>query len=61
MTAHAADLRDGPGLARLVEGIAPDAVAHLAGASSVGSSFGDPLGTWEVNLGGTLAVLEAVR
>ena len=60
-TAHAADLRDGPGLARLVEGLAPDAVAHLAGASSVGSSFGDPLGTWEVNLGGTLAVLEAVR
>ena len=44
-----------------MEGLAPDAVAHLAGASSVGSSFGDPLGTWEVNLGGTLAVLEAVR
>ena len=60
-TAHAADLRDGRGLARLVEGLAPDAVAHLAGASSVGSSFGDPLGTWEVNLGGTLAVLEALR
>ena len=30
-TAHAADLRDGPALARLVEGLAPDAVAHLAG------------------------------
>ena len=40
---------------------APDAVAHLAGASSVGASFADPLGTWDVNLGGTLALLEALR
>ena len=36
-------------------------MAHLAGASSVGSSFADPLGTWDVNLGGTLALLEALR
>jgi GDP-4-dehydro-6-deoxy-D-mannose reductase len=59
--AHAADLRDGRGLARVLERVAPDAVAHLAGAASVGASFGDPLGTWELNLGGTLTVLDGLR
>jgi GDP-4-dehydro-6-deoxy-D-mannose reductase len=39
----------------------PDAVIHLAGASSVGASFAEPRATWEVNLGGTLAVLEGSR
>ena len=60
-TVHAADLRDPAALARLLGDLEPDAVAHLAGASSVGSSFADPLGTWDVNLGGTLALLEALR
>jgi GDP-4-dehydro-6-deoxy-D-mannose reductase len=59
--AHAIDLGDGRGLAGLLAEVRPDAVAHLAGASSVGSSFADPVGTWEVNLGGTLALLEALR
>jgi GDP-4-dehydro-6-deoxy-D-mannose reductase len=40
---------------------APEALVHLAGASSVGQSFREPLETWEVNLGGTLGVLEALR
>ena len=60
-TAHPLDLRDADALAGLLRDLAPDAVAHLAGASSVGASFGDPLGTWDVNLGGTLALLEALR
>ncbi len=55
------DVRDGEGVARAVRELAPDAVAHLAGVSSVGGSFADPLGTWDVNLGGTLALLEALR
>ena len=58
---HAGDVLDAGAVGRAVVDAAPDAVAHLAGASSVGRSFGDPRGTWEVNLGGTLVVLEALR
>ncbi|MGD9696635.1 MAG: GDP-mannose 4,6-dehydratase [Thermoleophilia bacterium] len=58
---HPADLTDAGSVARVVTSVAPDAVMHLAGASSVGASFGDPEGTWRINLGGTLAVLEALR
>jgi GDP-4-dehydro-6-deoxy-D-mannose reductase len=58
---HGVDVRDRETLARTLDDASPDAVAHLAGASSVGSSFADPLGTWDVNLGGTLALLEALR
>lgn len=46
---------------RVVVDTAPDVIFHLAGAASVGASFGDPVGTWNVNLTGTLTVLEAVR
>jgi GDP-4-dehydro-6-deoxy-D-mannose reductase len=59
--AHGIDVRDREALASALGDAAPDAVAHLAGASSVGASFADPLGTWDVNLGGTLALLEALR
>jgi GDP-4-dehydro-6-deoxy-D-mannose reductase len=59
--AHAADLAEAAQVAALVRRVAPEGVVHLAGASSVGRSFGDPLGTWDLNLGGTLSVLEALR
>ncbi len=55
------DVRDGAALAGALREVAPDAVAHLAGVSSVGGSFADPLETWDVNLRGTLALLEALR
>ena len=59
--AHAAALTDSPALAEVLAEVAPDAIAHLAGVSSVGGSFAEPATTWEVNLGGTLALLEAMR
>ncbi|MEJ2889099.1 NAD-dependent epimerase/dehydratase family protein [Actinomycetospora aeridis] len=37
-----------------------DAVCHLAAVVRVRDSRADPLGTWRTNLGGTLAVLDAV-
>lgn len=37
------------------------AVVHLAGQSSAGASFGDPAGTVQANLLGTLELLEALR
>ncbi|MDD7918887.1 NAD-dependent epimerase/dehydratase family protein [Actinomycetospora callitridis] len=38
-----------------------DAVCHLAAVVRVRGSLADPLGTWRTNLGGTLAVLGALR
>lgn len=58
---HVAELRDHAALAALLRELSPDGVVHLAGASSVGASFAEPLQTWDVNLGGTLALLEALR
>lgn len=39
----------------------PEGVFHLAGQASVGASFTDPVGTWEVNATGTLRLLEALE
>ena len=61
VAAHPARIDDPAGVAEVVGAVAPDGIAHLAGASSVGRSFAEPAATWDVNLGGTLAVLEAVR
>jgi GDP-4-dehydro-6-deoxy-D-mannose reductase len=41
--------------------VRPDIVVHLAAQSSVGASFEGPLGTFQINLNGTLHLLEAVR
>ncbi len=48
----------GPGLAEVLADT--DAVCHLAAAVQVRASREDPLGTWRTNLGGTLAVLDAL-
>lgn len=58
---HEAYLRDPESVRAVLVAAAPDRVFHLAGASSVGQSFVQPLPTWEINLGGTLGVLEALR
>jgi GDP-4-dehydro-6-deoxy-D-mannose reductase len=39
----------------------PSHVVHLAAQSHVPTSFRDPAGTWQVNVMGTLYLLEAVR
>ena len=61
VVAHAADLRAAASVAGVIERAAPDRVIHLAGASSVGRSFAEPVATWEINLGGTIGLLEALR
>lgn len=61
VAAHAADLSDAAEVAAVLRDVAPEGVAHLAGASSVGRSFAEPVATWDINLGGTLTLLEAVR
>ena len=55
------DITDADGMAGVIADVAPDAIFHLAGAASVGQSFGDPEGTWKVNVEGTRGVLEGMR
>jgi GDP-4-dehydro-6-deoxy-D-mannose reductase len=59
--AHAADIAEPESVRAVLSAVAPDAMVHLAGASSVGRSFADPLATWDVNLGATLGLLDALR
>ena len=39
----------------------PEAIYHLAAQANPQASVGDPRGTWALNLGGTLNLLEAVK
>jgi GDP-4-dehydro-6-deoxy-D-mannose reductase len=55
------DLRDHQGWIDRLAAEAPDVVYHLAGWSDVGGSWHDPRTTFEVNVMGTVAVLEAAR
>lgn len=56
-----ADVRDAAALARIVDDARPDVVFHLAAQASVARSYADPVGTYETNVLGTVALLEAVR
>jgi len=56
-----ADITDSRAIAEAVAGTAPEAVVHLAAASSAGASWQDAAETWRVNAIGTVSVLEAVR
>lgn len=55
------DVTSDDSLRAAVKRTRPDRVYHLAGQSSVGGSFADPLGTWEVNATGTLRLLHVVQ
>ena len=55
------NVEDGDHLSRIVAETAPTRIYHLAGQSSVGASFADPVGTFRSIALGTLNVLEAAR
>ena len=55
------DIRDYVGLRQILEDARPDYIYHLAAISSVMTSFKDPRLTYEVNVGGTLNLFEALR
>jgi GDP-4-dehydro-6-deoxy-D-mannose reductase len=61
MAFHAADVRDAGAVAALVHAIVPDAVVHLAAVAEPAAAEADPALAYAVNLGGMLAVLQAVR
>ncbi|MFT3828641.1 MAG: GDP-mannose 4,6-dehydratase [Opitutaceae bacterium] len=54
-----ADVRDRPALERALRGVAT--VYHLAAQTAVATSLADPVLDFEVNAGGTLNLLEALR
>jgi GDP-4-dehydro-6-deoxy-D-mannose reductase len=51
----------GPELTELIARKQPEAIYHLAAQANPQASLDDPRGTWALNLGGTLNLLEAVR
>jgi len=55
------DIRDRDAVASVVNEIAPDAVVHLAAQSLVLRGYREPAQTWDVNVSGTINVLEALR
>jgi CDP-glucose 4,6-dehydratase len=55
------DVRDGPLLERVLAEDAVHTVFHLAAQTIVSIANRNPLSTWETNIGGTWALLEACR
>jgi len=58
---HRIDVIDADAMATAVKDTAPECVIHLAAQSLVRQSYQSPAQTFEVNLMGTVNVLEAVR
>ena len=56
-----ADVRDAGAVRRAVAGARPEVVLHLAAQALVRASLADPRATYEVNVMGTVNVLDAVR
>ena len=55
------DVRDSDRVTRLVAELCPGVIAHLAGQVAMTTSVEDPRLDFEINAGGTINVLEAVR
>lgn len=55
------DIRDEKAVAKLLETTEPDAVVNLAAISHIPTSFSEPKKTWDVNLQGTLNLLNGLQ
>jgi UDP-glucose 4-epimerase len=55
-----ADIRDTNALDKIFSSFKPEAVIHFAGLKAVGESVIDPLNYYNVNVGGTITLLEAM-
>jgi CDP-glucose 4,6-dehydratase len=56
-----ADIRDRERLARWLQSVEPSVIFHLAAQPLVRAGYDDPAGTFDINVAGTLNVLEAGR
>jgi UDP-glucose 4-epimerase len=57
---HRLDIRETEALDDVVARYDLDAVVHFAGLKAVGESVAEPLRYWDVNVGGTLSLLEVL-
>ena len=57
---YTGDIRDAGMLDRVMDEFRPEAVIHFAGLKAVGESAEKPLAYYDVNVGGTLALLHAM-
>ncbi|TGR90014.1 NAD-dependent epimerase/dehydratase family protein, partial [bacterium M00.F.Ca.ET.191.01.1.1] len=55
------DIRDREALQRSIDTYRPRAVIHFAALAYVGESISEPADYYSVNVGGTIAVLDAAR
>ena len=55
------DIRNADALRGMVAAVQPDAVFHLAAQSLVLRGYREPVGTWDVNVMGTIHLLDALR
>jgi len=58
---YLADVRDRAALMEAVGQSKPDIILHLAAQAFVRRSYVDPISTWDINVLGTVNLLEAVR
>lgn len=58
---HAADLRQRERIAEIVRDTRPDVIYHLGALSSPSEAMENPAAAYDVNVGGTVNLLEAVR
>lgn len=58
---HVADIRDLDAIIDVANDFRPQVVFHLAAQPLVRESYRDPLGTWAINVQGSLHVLEALK
>ena len=61
MDHHILDVRNAEGVAQLVRAARPDVVLHLAAQPLVLRGYSEPVETWNVNVLGTIHLLEALR
>lgn len=61
MTSIIGDIRDSEKLMKAMQDAQPDIVIHMAAQPLVRDSYNNPVGTYEINVMGTVNLLEAVR
>jgi len=55
------DVRDSIGLNKIFDSFKPDIIFHMAAQPLVRMSYQDPVNTFEINIMGTMSILEAIR